>query len=150
MGIDISSLALEVFKQNCFLKSGKINPNYKISQCKSDRFKELPLDDKYHLIVSNPPYIPSDRVEVVHNQVKHWEPHQALFIERKEYYSWFLELFEQTYQHLYPGGYFIMEGFEDELSKLRPMLTKAKLTFVSIIKDYNDLDRILIAKKDDS
>ncbi len=149
LAIDNSESALAVFKINAFLKKSRLNPEFNLSFLHSDRLAAVSASARFHLIISNPPYIPSDKVEGVHAQVLKCEPFNALFIDRDKYSEWFLTFFKQIEAHLNGHGHFIMEGHEDELVGLKPLLIKAKLTFVSIIKDYNNLDRILIAKKDD-
>ena len=69
--VDISSLALEVAKENV------LENNVSVNLILSDIFSNV--NDKYDVIISNPPYIAYDEkiVEVVKNN----EPHLALYAE---------------------------------------------------------------------
>ena len=69
-GIDISSEALEVAKEN------NISNNTNVKFIESDIFSNI--SDKYDVIISNPPYISYGDTEVM-DIVKNNEPHLALF-----------------------------------------------------------------------
>ena len=69
--IDISKEALEVTKKNCELLNSKAN------LILSDMLENIPTDNKYDIIISNPPYIKDD--EEIEDIVKNNEPHQALY-----------------------------------------------------------------------
>lgn len=83
---DLSESALEVAKknsdillnpihQNCF--TNKIQ-NSQLKIINSDLFKNYPSKKKFNIIFANLPYIPSDRVPVLANSVKNYEPISAL------------------------------------------------------------------------
>lgn len=74
--VDISKEALEVAKKNA------INNNVKINFYLGDMLN--PLNKKYDLIISNPPYIAYD--EKIMDVVKNNEPHIALFAENEGLY----------------------------------------------------------------
>ena len=77
---------------------------------KSDRLKKL-IGKKFHMIVSNPPYIKSKQdKKKVHPQVDRWEPDTALYLDDDIYEGWFEELFDQVFRSLYRGGAFLMGG----------------------------------------
>ena len=69
-GIDISSEALEVAKEN------NISNNTNVKFIESDIFSNV--SDKYDVIISNPPYISYGDTEVM-DIVKNNEPHLALY-----------------------------------------------------------------------
>ena len=74
--VDISKEALEVAKKNA------INNNVKINFYLGDMLN--PLNKKYDLIISNPPYISYD--EEIMDVVKNNEPHIALYAENEGLY----------------------------------------------------------------
>lgn len=81
--VDISPSALEVAKKNADLNNTEIN--FYLGNMLE------PLEEKYDLIISNPPYI--DINEPIMDIVKNNEPHQALFAENKGlfYYEYILK-----------------------------------------------------------
>ena len=75
-GIDNSILAIEVAKKNADKLS--LNVDFLIK----DIFSYFP-DEKYDLIVSNPPYIPKFESSELDTNVLNYEPYSALFVEDK-------------------------------------------------------------------
>lgn len=73
---DISPKALEVAKRNY----NNLLPNYTENAIflVSDLFNEYPKNTKFDLVVSNPPYIPSQNISKLQNNVKNYEPILAL------------------------------------------------------------------------
>lgn len=73
---DISPEALEVAKRNY----NSLLPNYTENAIflVSDLFNEYPINIKFDLVVSNPPYIPSQNISKLQNNVKNYEPIIAL------------------------------------------------------------------------
>ena len=72
---DISTKALDVTKMNC-QKLLPFDANYSILE--SDMLTNLPETSKFDILLSNPPYIPSDRISKLDSSVKDFEPHLAL------------------------------------------------------------------------
>lgn len=146
IGTDISPPALEVAKRNYYEHRYQI---FKFSDARfieTDRLSDL--EEKFHFIVSNPPYIKTreDR-SLVHPQVDQYEPAIALYIVDEEYDQWFRDFFIQVKNSLLNEGVFMMEGHEDHLKDLATIASHVGLNHVRIVKDYNDRDRFLIAKK---
>jgi release factor glutamine methyltransferase len=73
IGVDISSKALSVAKQNAVL----LNLSKRIRFVKSD-WSGLCLKDKFDLVISNPPYIKHKAIESLQENVKDYEPLTAL------------------------------------------------------------------------
>ncbi len=74
--VDISGDALDLAKENAKLNNVEI--------CFYNRDMLNPVDKKYDLIISNPPYLPHDG-EIM-DIVKNNEPHLALFADNNGYY----------------------------------------------------------------
>lgn len=72
---DISSEALKVAKVNWDKIIGK-NPNIKVHFWKKDMF--VGINNKFDLIVSNPPYIPDRDIELLDPSIRNFEPRIAL------------------------------------------------------------------------
>lgn len=71
--VDISDKALDVAKKNLELH----NVAERVNLIKSDLFKNIGAGIKYDLIVSNPPYVPTDELEEVPKEYT-YEPRIAL------------------------------------------------------------------------
>ncbi|RLA61670.1 MAG: peptide chain release factor N(5)-glutamine methyltransferase [Epsilonproteobacteria bacterium] len=143
MATDISEKALEVAKRNYLnlkpsLKDGSIEFR------NTDRLEGI--DKKFHLIVSNPPYIKKEGdKDLVHHQVKKYEPSQALFLNDEDYKNWFEVLFKDSLAHLLENGVFLMEGHENHLDDLKELSEKIGFERVEILKDLSNRKRYLKA-----
>ena len=148
MALDISSEALDIAKRNYFNLKYSINKKSTCTFKKMDRLEEI--DERFHLIMSNPPYIKEKNdFDLVHGQVFDYEPHLALFLKDLDYDKWFDDFFNQAFQSLYEDGIFIMEGHEHHLKEMKTKLERDSNIWksVEIIKDFSDRDRFLLLKK---
>ena len=71
---DISDIALEIASKNAISN----NVDERIDFIKSDVFSNVPKEEKFDLIVSNPPYIRKADIDGLDRQVKDFEPYNAL------------------------------------------------------------------------
>ena len=84
---DISDIALEIASKNAISN----NVDERIDFIKSDVFSNVPKEEKFDLIVSNPPYIRKVDIDGLDRQVKDFEPYNALqrnlniFLKIKEF-----------------------------------------------------------------
>ncbi len=148
IGLDISVDALKVAKKNWFKLRYKIPRGSDLRLIQSDRLNEIgENEEKFHLIVSNPPYIKqSEDGAFVHSQVDQFEPHVALYLDDEEYGAWFGQLADQAYAALVSEGVFLMEGHEDHWEELEPIFRTAGFD-TQLINDLTGAPRFLRAKK---
>jgi protein-(glutamine-N5) methyltransferase, release factor-specific len=132
--LDISDNALEVAKRNA--KELDLDINF----LKSDMFSSLTSEIKYDIIVSNPPYIQSDVVDTLENEVKDFEPRLALDgdVDGMKFYKIIAENYE-TY--LADNGVLALEIGYDEADDIRALFEGKN---VVIKKDLANLDRVAI------
>ena len=75
VALDISENAIAVAKQNAILHQ----VNDRIRFIKSDLFNNISeTENRFEIIVSNPPYIPEPEFEQLSLDIREYEPHQAL------------------------------------------------------------------------
>lgn len=132
--LDISDKALEVAKRNANDLDSDIN------FLKSDMFSSLTCENKYDIIVSNPPYIQSDAVDTLESEVKDFEPRLALDgdADGMKFYKIIAENHE-TY--LADNGVLALEIGYDEADDIRALFEGKN---VVIKKDLANLDRVAI------
>lgn len=141
VGIDVSREALNVAKTN----AKRLGLESKCEFILTDRLHGI--EEKFDLIVSNPPYIKRDaHKELVHSKVDEYEPSLALYLNDQAYEDWFLTLFTQVKKTLTPGGTFMMEGHENELSQQVHQLSSLGFKHVQVLQDYTGRDRFLAAR----
>lgn len=148
MGVatDISKDAINVAKRNYFNLRYTISPKNELRFETGDRLAKI--EDLFHVIVSNPPYIKreSDR-ELVHSQVLEFEPGIALWLDDKIYNEWFSDLFKASYNHLFDEGLFIMEGHENHLEELVRIGEKEGFRDIQLDSDLAGRTRFLKMRK---
>ena len=132
--LDISDNALEVAKRNA--KELDLDINF----LKSDMFSSLTSEIKYDIIVSNPPYIQSDVVDTLENEVKDFEPRLALDgdVDGMKFYKIIAENYED---YLADNGVLALEIGYDEADDIRALFEGKN---VVIKKDLANLDRVAI------
>ena len=132
--LDISEKALKIAKKNA--KALECDINF----LKSDMFSSLTSENKYDIIVSNPPYIQSHIVDSLERQVKDFEPRLALDgdIDGMKFYK----IIEKNFMNfLSPSGILALEIGYDEASDIKNLFEDKK---VIIKKDLAGLDRVAI------
>ena len=133
-GIDISSEALEVAKENNIIN----NTNVKFIE--SDIFSNV--SDKYDVIISNPPYISYDDIEVM-DIVKNNEPHLALYAKDNGLY-FYDKIIEDSSKYL--NDKFIMAfeiGYKQGKDITKIVNKYYKDINMSVEKDYSGRDRFV-------
>ena len=129
---DISEEAIEVAKENAQSHDATIK------FIKSDIFNNI--DDKFDIIVSNPPYIDrKDEVTMKDNVLK-YDPHLALFAEEEGMY-FYRKIIEQAKDYLNENGVMFFEiGYDqkDKIIKLADMNGYS----AEVYKDINGRDRM--------
>jgi release factor glutamine methyltransferase len=103
-----------------------------------------PLTEKVDLIVTNPPYIPSEVIATLQPEVKDWEPHSALD-GGKDGLNFINQLLEKSPLHLKAQGFLIMEIGFDQAEKVKEKALNHFQT-IKIIKDYSGKDRIFLGQ----
>jgi release factor glutamine methyltransferase len=102
------------------------------------------LEERFDIVVSNPPYIPSAVIETLQDDVRNFDPRIALD-GGEDGLDPYRILFKALPSLLKPDGMF---AFEFGIGQSEAMLALAKdvpqLTNVAIIKDLSDLDRVVI------
>ena len=102
------------------------------------------LDEKFDIVVSNPPYIPSHVIETLQDDVRHYDPRIALD-GGKDGLDPYRILFRALPSLLKPGGMFVFEfGIGQSLAMLALAGAVPQLRDVAIIKDLSDIDRVVI------
>ena len=129
---DISEEAIEVAKENAQ------SHNATIKFIKSDIFNNI--DDKFDIIVSNPPYIDRKDEVTMQDNVLKYDPHLALFAEEEGMY-FYRKIIEQAKDYLNENGVMFFEiGYDqkDKIIKLADMNGYS----AEVYKDINGRDRM--------
>ena len=138
--VDISDDALEYTKKN--LDSLKLE-NLEI--LKGDLFAPISDNEKFGLIVSNPPYVTENEYAELHSEVKAHEPALALVCEQ-EGLKLLKEIANQAPKYLLDGGHLMCEMGWQQGEAMKAIFEAAGFTEVEVIQDYTERDRIIYGK----
>lgn len=137
---DISNKALEIAKKNA-----KINEvENRITFISSDLFTNIP-EEKYDIIVSNPPYIKRNVIETLDEQVRK-EPYMALDggLDGLDFYR---KIIKNSYEYLKYHGFLCLEiGFDQKIDVIELIENEEKFENTYSKKDLFDNDRIIITQ----
>lgn len=139
LAIDSSYFALMTAKNNGTNLAIK---NINFNQC--DILNEIPTQDKFDIIVSNPPYIPINEYNQLDDVVKNYEPREAL-TDGGDGLSFYRRFSDIMTELLINDGTFYFEiGYNQMLAIKNIFLDRAiNLEFV---EDFNKIPRIVIGK----
>jgi release factor glutamine methyltransferase len=139
-GIDISKDSLNI----CKINAKKLFVEAKIKFYKShiDKFAQ----DKYDLIVSNPPYIKKNNLRYLESDVLKFEPKLALD-GGLDGLSVIRKVINKSSELLKKNGKFILEIGFDQKSKVIKLLKNKGFYINSTIKDFAKNDRCIVSTK---
>ncbi|MFH1778539.1 MAG: peptide chain release factor N(5)-glutamine methyltransferase [Candidatus Omnitrophota bacterium] len=112
----------------------------------ADLFCGISERERFDLIISNPPYIPSDDYDALPLEVK-YEPKIALDggYEGSDFYK---VIIPESARRLRPNGYLVLEIGYGQAQVIRDLIDKTGAYYgIEILKDYNGIDRVIFAKK---
>lgn len=139
---DISKNALKVAKFN----AEKLGIKNKIIFIHSDLFESIDIKEKFDVIVSNPPYISILEKENLQPEVALHEPYQALFAKDDKGISFYKKIASHSKNRLNKNGYLVVEIGIYQSEDVVKIFKNAGFKEIKIIKDYNQIDRVVIAK----
>ena len=144
VGADISEKALEVAEKNALqlLKHKESEISCKFVQ--SDLFTNV--EGQFDIIVSNPPYIRSDVIEILMPEVREHEPRQALDGTMDGIY-FYRRIVEESDRFLKCGGKLYFEIGYDQAAEVSGLMEQAGFTDIHTVKDYAGLDRVVYGRK---
>ena len=134
---DISEEALKVAKENAELN------NADIKFIQSDIFNDI--DEKFDIIVSNPPYIDRKDEITMKTNVLNYDPHLALFAEEEGMY-FYRKIVEEAKNYLNDSGVIFFEIGHDQREKITK-LADVNDYHAEVYKDLNGRDRMAFLSK---
>ena len=136
--IDKSTSAMQVAKINC--EKHNIRAKYIIADVLSYGFGE----EKYDIIICNPPYIENNEIDGLDKQVKDYEPRIALDggDDGLKFYRFLSKKVKQSLTH---SGFAIFEIGYNQGKTATDIFLHQHLS-VDVIKDYGKNDRVLLVK----
>jgi release factor glutamine methyltransferase len=134
-GYDISKQAINVAKENA--KLNHVNATFE----RSDLFEDV--SDTFDVIVSNPPYIPTDVISGLMPEVAMYEPMQALD-GKEDGLHFYRRIIADASKYLKPDGKLLFEIGHDQGESVPKLMKDAGFKEVRVIKDLAGNDRVVI------
>jgi release factor glutamine methyltransferase len=137
LGIDISEASLKVAQENA----------KRLAVSEQVEFKHgdllTPIEDKMDIIVSNPPYIPSDEMDDLQQEVQQ-EPDLALDggSDGLDYYR---KIIKGAKDKLKQDGLLVFEVGIKQSQEVSTLLKKSGYANVKVREDYSEIERVVLA-----
>jgi release factor glutamine methyltransferase len=143
LGIDISTEAIHTAFENM----EKFKLFNKAVFRKSDLFDKIRGDEKFDIIISNPPYIPPRMKSNIQKEVS-FEPDLALYTKDEEGLEFYKKISEKAPQYLNSKGYLMFELGIGQSEKVAQIMKDCGFKKIKILKDLANIDRVIWGKLD--
>jgi release factor glutamine methyltransferase len=121
----------------------------RVTFASGDWFDAVGSDERFEVIVSNPPYIGLGEADSLPADVRDWEPHAALFAEDDQGVSAAREILEDAPRHLVAGGLLALELSESNVRQVASWLEGAHdWSGVEVREDLSGRPRVLLARRE--
>lgn len=137
-GADISSEALQVAERN---RKHLALPQ--VEWLQSDLFEKI--EEKYDVIVSNPPYIQTGVIESLQEEVRLHDPYIALDGKEDGLY-FYRRIIEDAKAYLEDGGWLLFEIGYDQAETVTRLMEQTGYSEIHVKKDLSGLDRVAGAR----
>ena len=142
--VDISRQALKVaIKNSHLLKSSILFKRVDILKKNHPLYKQ-----KFHIIVSNPPYVLSSQKKDMHKNVLEYEPEKALFAPDKDPIIFYHKILEFSKKHLATEGSIFFEINPMLKNEIIDKANSLGFKQLRVVKDMNGKERFIIILKE--
>lgn len=142
--VDISPAALAVATEN----AERIGVRERFTPVLSDLYSKLPAGERYDVIVSNPPYIPTEDITTLAADVQK-EPKGALD-GGKDGLDFYRRIIAGASEHLLPGGLLAFEIGIHQSDAVTQLCREQGFSVTAVRKDYAGIERMIFAAKEGS
>lgn len=140
LGVDISKDALAVANENAKHLLADKQDDTSIQLLESDLFANV--EGTFEILVSNPPYIRSEVIAELMEEVKEHEPLLALD-GTEDGLFFYRKIVDEGRQYLQSGGKLFFEIGYDQGEAVSGLMTEAGFLDVKVVKDLAGLDRVV-------
>ena len=141
IGSDISTEAIEVAFKN-MENLGLFN---RALFRKSDLFSKIREDEKFDMIVSNPPYIPYSQKSTIQKEVT-FEPDIALYTSDSDGLEFYKRIISEAPVYLNNGGFLMFELGINESIIVAELMKEHGFVSIQVVKDLANIDRVILGR----
>ena len=138
LGTDLSEEALEAARENAV----RLGLQERAAFRQGDLWEPVG-DERFDLIVSNPPYVPTEVIPTLEPEVRCGEPYAALD-GGEDGLVFYRRIMREAAGHLKPSGIIIVVSGFDEAPQIAALMQDQKLRGIRTVKDYGGLDRVVL------
>ena len=135
-GADVSEEALKVAREN-----GR-RLGVPVTWIQSDLFAKIPEEEKYDVIVSNPPYIETAVIDTLQEEVRLHDPYIALDGKEDGLY-FYRRIISEAGKYLKTQGKLMFEIGCDQAEAVEELMKNAGYEQITVKKDLAGLDRVV-------
>ena len=139
VSVDISDIALEIASKNAV--SNKVDE--RIDFIKSDVFSNVSRENKFDIIVSNPPYIKKSDIDGLDRQVKDFEPYNALE-GGEDGLDFYRKITRESREFLNENGILAYEVGHDQASDVSKIMQQNGFKGIYTKSDLQGFERVVI------
>ena len=110
---------------------------------KSDLFSMIRENEKFDVIVSNPPYIPPSMKKDIQKEVR-FEPETALYTKDEKGLEFYEKIIKEAPKFLNENGYLLFELGINESLEVAQMMKEREFKNIRIVKDLAGIDRVIL------
>ena len=140
-GLDISEKALEVAQENA------VKNQVLVSFCKKDILRTTSLENKYDVMVSNPPYVRQLEKKAMNANVLDYEPGVALFVPNEDPLLFYRKIAQLAMVSLQTRGWLYFEINEYLSKEMDVLLKEIGFANIEIKKDFREVPRMIKCQK---
>ncbi|RLA84909.1 MAG: hypothetical protein DRG40_05420 [Deltaproteobacteria bacterium] len=133
---DISPYALEVAAENAK------EHGVEVVFLQADLFPE---GEVYSLVVSNPPYVPTEKIFELEPEVRDYEPPEALD-GGEDGLKYFRAIAKEAPEHLSERGWLILEMGEGQHEQVLDILKREGFSSLELVPDLEGIKRVVKAR----
>lgn len=142
LGVDVSLDALQIALDN----SSKLGLFNKAIFRKSDIFSNIKSDEKFDMIISNPPYIPINEKPSLQTEVG-FEPDLALFAKDIDGVEFYEKITTKASEFLNKNGCLMFELGINQANAVKALMEKAGFKNIEIEKDLAGIERVILGER---
>ncbi|MFA8341550.1 MAG: peptide chain release factor N(5)-glutamine methyltransferase [Rhodothermaceae bacterium] len=142
--IDISEKAITTATKN--IAKHNLSDKIELKHLNIFEINNNGLDEKYDIIVSNPPYVSETEFKTLQKEITGFEPDLAV-TDFGDGYKFYKFIAENSQNYLNQNGSLFFELGKDQDEKVKGFMQSSGFDNICLTKDYLDINRVISGEK---
>lgn len=139
VGTDLYEEALELARKNAWRNGIEMD---RVQFCRGDLFEAVSKDERFDIIVSNPPYIPARFIDELMPEVRDHEPRSALD-GGEDGLDFYRKISKEALGYFKEGGWLFFEIGFDQREDVTTIMSDLGYKDIGSAKDLSENDRVV-------